>query len=143
MRKSSIKRKMAMVRSFRKSINSKRAKRKTMAKRRTTRRIKSGISRIGKARGKFGSFLKKGTIGETTQALGAGLVVSAVTDRLAPQFTPFAAAGAEYAAGGVKGMIIAELIKPIIGLPSILPSITGGFGSLFGGPTAGAPTETI
>jgi hypothetical protein len=142
MRKSSIKRKMAIVRSFRKNINSKPAKRKTMAKRRTTR-IRSGISRIGKARGKFGSFLKKGTIGETTQALGAGLVVSAVTDRLAPQFTPFAAAGAEYAAGGVKGMIIAELIKPIIGLPSILPSITGGFGSLFGGATAGAPTETI
>ena len=118
-----------------------------MARRRRSssrrRRISGGFRRIGKARGKFGSFLKSGTIGDTTQALGAGLVVSAVTDRLAPQFTPFAAAGAEYAAGGVKGMIIAELIKPIIGLPSILPNITGGFGSLFGGAAASTPTEQI
>ena len=112
--------------------------------RRATRRISRGLGRIGSARGKFGTFLKSGTIGDTTQALGAGLVVGAVTDRVMPQITPFASAAGEYLAGGVKGMVIAELIKPMIGLPSILPNITSGFGGLFGQQTTTSqPVESV
>jgi len=107
------------------------------------RRISRGIRSFGRARGKFGSFLKKGLVGDATQALGAGLVVSAITDRIAPQFSTFAAPVAEYAAGGVRGMVVSQLIRPLIGLPSILPSITGGFGGLFGGSTASTPSEAI
>jgi len=149
--KASIRRRMARVRRFRrkssrKPINTNKRQSKPMARRRTrrvSRGIRRGIGRIGSARGKFGSFLKSGTIGDTTQALGAGLVIGAVTDRVMPQVTPFASAAGEYLAGGVKGMVIAELIKPIIGLPSILPNITSGFGGLFGGQTASTPTEAI
>jgi len=149
--RASMRRRMARVRRFRrkssrKPINTNKRQSKPMARRRTrriSRGIRRGVGRIGSARGKFGSFLRTGTIGEASSALGAGLVVGAVTDRVMPQVTPFASAAGEYLAGGVKGMVIAELIKPIIGLPSILPNITSGFGGLFGGQTASTPTEAI
>lgn len=92
---------------------------------------------IGNYRGKFGAVLKRGLLGDTTSALGAGVVVSAVSDRVAPQFTPYATLAAEYAAGGVGGMVGAEAVKMFTGQQSILSGILGGFG--LGGQPMAAP----
>ena len=118
----------------RKTIKRKTAPKRGMVKRRKTsyrRRASSTIRRVSKSRKGLGSFLKRGIIGETTQALGAGMVVSLITDRVAPQATPFATLGAEYLAGGLTGTIAAEGIKSITGQPSILGGVFGslGFGS--------------
>lgn len=101
-------------------------------KKRVSRRSRaaSGFRRYTKGRGKFGGFLKKGIVGDTTSALGAGFLAQMIGDRVAPQATPFITVGAEYAAGGVTGMIIAEGIKSFTGQPSILNQITGLFGGL-------------
>ena len=56
------------------------------------------------------------------------MLVSLITDRVAPQATPFATLGAEYLAGGLTGTIAAEGIKSITGQPSILSSVFSGFG---------------
>ena len=107
--------------------------RKRRSARRYARKASRGFRRIGAARGKFGGFLKHGLIGDTTQALGAGVLVGAVTDRVMPQATPYATLGAEYLAGGVGGMAIAEGIKSFIGMPSIL---SGVFSGILGGQQA-------
>lgn len=138
--KSSMRARMKRIRSFRGKKSATRVKRvsisrKPMARRRTrraVRRVGRGLRSIGKARGKFGNFLRQGLVGDAASALGAGLIVSAVTNRVMPSITPFAAIGGAYLAGGIKGAVVAELIKPMIGMPSILPSIMGGFGGLFG-----------
>lgn len=91
-------------------------------------RTRTVVRRIGGARGKFGNILKRGLIGDTTQALGSGMLVSAVTNKVAPQATPYAALIAEYMAGGVGGMVLAEGIKSFVGMPSILGGILSGFG---------------
>lgn len=96
--------------------------------RRIGRRASRGLRRIGAYRGKFGGILKTGLIGDTTQALGAGLLVGAVTDRVMPQVTPYATLGAEYLAGGVGGMALAEGVKTFIGMPSVLTGLLGGLG---------------
>jgi hypothetical protein len=127
--------------SKRKTIKRKTTPRKVMARRRKTsyrRRASSTVRRVSKSRKGFGSFLKRGIVGDTTQALGAGMLVSLITDRVAPQATPFATLGAEYLAGGLTGAIAAEGIKSITGQPSILGGILGGFG--FG--ATSQPTET-
>ena len=114
----------------RKTIKRKTAPKKDMARRKTSyrRRASSTIRRASKGRKSLGSFLKRGIIGDTTQALGAGMLVSLITDRVAPQATPFATLGAEYLAGGLTGTIAAEGIKSITGQPSILSSVFSGFG---------------
>ena len=91
-------------------------------------RTRTVVRRIGSARGKFGNVLKRGLIGDTTQALGSGLLVSAVTNKVAPQATPYAALIAEYMAGGVGGMVLAEGVKSFVGMPSILGQFLQGFG---------------
>ena len=130
---------MRRIRSFRgkkgKTVKSKSIVRKPMARRRTSRRssrIRRGASSLGKARGKFGNFLRQGIIGDASSALGAGLIVSAVTNRVMPSITPYASLGAGYLAGGLKGAAVAELIKPMLGMPSILAGITGSLGGIFG-----------
>ena len=114
----------------RKTIKRKTAPKKNMARRKTSyrKRASSTIRRASKGRKSLGSFLKRGIIGDTTQALGAGMLVSLITDRVAPQATPFATLGAEYLAGGLTGTIAAEGIKSITGQPSILSSVFSGFG---------------
>lgn len=123
-------------RKTRKTIKRRSSPRRTMARRsrtrRVTRRARSGIRRIGRGRGKFGNFLKTGLIGDTTQAIGAGKLVGLVTDRVAPQATPFATIGAEYLAGGIGGMVLAEGVKSFAGEPSILGQLTGLFGGAQG-----------
>ena len=112
-----------------------------------SRRIASSVSRGARSfsagRSKFGGFLKKGIVGDVSSALGSAVLVGAVTDRVAPQFTPYAQIAAEYAAGGVTGMVAAEGLKSILGMPSILSGVLGqGLGFLSGsqqqGPTGGA-----
>ena len=111
--------------------------------RRITSSIRRGASSFSAGRSKFGGFLKKGIVGDVSSALGSAVLVGAVTDRVAPQFTPYAQIAAEYAAGGVTGMVAAEGLKSILGMPSILSGVLGqGFGFLGGsqqqGPTGGA-----
>lgn len=122
----------------RKSAGSKRTKsakvkrksntRKPMARRKFVRRARKTASRVGKTRGKIGSFFKKGMVGDTTSALGASIVTGAVTDRVIPQYSIYAQAGAEYLVGGVGGLIGAEVVKSVVGLPSILNGL-----NIFGG----------
>lgn len=119
-----------------------------MARRRRSRRIRryasragSIVRRVGSARGKFGGFLKRGLVGDTTQALGAGLLASAVTDRVMPQATPLTTLAAEYAAGGVGGMVLAEGVKSFVGMPSVIGGFLSGFG--LGQPAATTTGETI
>ena len=130
-RKSTLKRKS-------KAINRAKRPNRAMARRggrrrrigRSARRSYSRARSIGRSysrgRGKFGNFLKKGLLGDTTQALGAGLVVGAVADRVAPQFSPYVQIGAEYLVGGVGGMVGAEAVKMITGQPSVLGGLLGG-----------------
>ena len=110
--------------------------------RRYASRIGRGASTIGRYRGKFGGFLKRGLIGDATQALGAGLLVQGVTNRVAPGATPYATLAAEYVAGGVGGMALAEGIKSFIGMPSVLGGLLGGLG-LGGASQAAAPSEAL
>jgi len=118
-----------------KKVKSKRKTKKvTMARRRKTtrrRRVSSGVRRVSKGRAKIGGFLSKGLVGKVASSLGAGMLVGLVTDRVAPQATPFATLGAEYLTGGVTGLVAAEGLKSITGQPSILSSFIGGLG--FGG----------
>jgi hypothetical protein len=126
--------------SKRKTLKTKRSS-KPMARRRKStyrRRASSTIRRASKGRKSFGSFLKRGIVGDTTQALGAGMLIGTITDRVMPSVTPFATLGAEYLAGGLTGTIAAEGLKSITGQPSILSGVLGGFG--FG--TTSQPTET-
>ena len=125
-RKSKKKTKSATVKKTKRTTKS--MARKKTSKRRYTR-AKTVYRRAGKSRGKFGSFLSKGILGETIKAYGAGKVGTIVSDRVMPQATPFVSAGAEYAAGGVKGLIGAELLKMVSGEQSLLSS----FGGFFGG----------
>lgn len=124
-------------------VKSKRKSTTTMARRRkTTRRrsrVSSSVRRVSRSRGKLGGFLQKGIVGKVTSSLGAGMLVGLVTDRVAPQATPFATLGAEYLTGGITGLVAAEGLKSITGQPSILSNFIGGFG-LGGsqGPTGGA-----
>ena len=126
--------------SKRKTLKTKRSKTKTMARRKTTyrRKARSTIRRASKGRKGLGSFLKRGIVGDTTQALGAGMLIGTITDKVMPSVTPFATLGAEYLAGGLTGTIAAEGLKSITGQPSILSGVLGGFG--FG--TTSQPTET-
>ena len=128
-----------------KARNSKKVKRKSnntksMARRKTSRRrtVTRTVRRVSRGRAKFGGFLKRGIIGDTTSALGAGMLVGTVTNRVAPQATPFATLAAEFAAGGVTGMVAAEGLKSITGQQSILTGLIGGFGGGSQGPTGGA-----
>jgi len=104
------------------------ARRKTI--RRSARTVTRTVRRAASGRGKLGSFLKKGGIGDTVAAVGAGVVVGAAAQRVSPQIAPFAGLAAEFLAGGVVGMVAAEVIKPFLGMQSIL---SGGLGGLFGG----------
>ena len=125
----------------RKTLKRKTASRKPMARRRKTtyrRRASSSIRRASRGRKGLGNFLKRGIVGDTTQALGAGMLVGTITDRIMPDITPFATLGAEYLAGGLTGTIAAEGLKSITGQPSILSGVLGGFG--FG--STSQPTET-
>jgi hypothetical protein len=70
-------------------------------------------------------------MGDTVSALGASTVTSAITQRIAPQFSDIAGAAAGYATGGIGGMAIAEFVKNSIGLPSIFQRL-GGLGILGG-----------
>lgn len=101
-------------------------KKKSMAKRRN--RVRSAGSSINRGQKKFGGILKKGIIGNTVSALGASQLISLVTNRVAPQATPFAVIAGEYAAGGVTGMVAAEGLKSLTGQPSILTQVMGNFG---------------
>ena len=101
-------------------------KKKSMAKRRS--RVRSAGSSINRGQKKFGGILKKGIIGNTVSALGASQLISLVTNRVAPQATPFAVIAGEYAAGGVTGMVAAEGLKSLTGQPSILTQVMGNFG---------------
>jgi len=49
-------------------------------------------------------------------ALGFGLVAGAVATRFFPQFAPIATIGAEFAGGGVTGLVISEVLKPFVGI---------------------------
>ena len=116
-------------------------RRSTRVRRRVSRyggSVRRVARRGGRARGKIGSFLKTGIIGDTTQALGAGMLASIVTNRVAPQFTPYATLGAEYLAGGVAGTVLAEGIKSFTGQPSILNSL----GGILGGGSNGGQTSS-
>ena len=126
--------------SKRKTLKTKRSQSKTMARSKTTyrRKARSTIRRASKGRKGLGSFLKRGIVGDTTQALGAGMLIGTITDKVMPSVTPFATLGAEYLAGGLTGTIAAEGLKSITGQPSILSGVLGGFG--FG--TTSQPTET-
>jgi len=112
------------------SKNNNMAKRK---KSRFTRARKVGSS-ISRGRSKITGVLTRGLVGKTTSALGAGIVVGALADRTVPQASVYASLGAEYLAGGVAGMVLAEGVKSFIGMPSILGQVfqslgVGGFGS--------------
>lgn len=109
------------------------AKKRRFSRRSVSRRTSSAIRTIGSARGKFGGFLKKGLVGDTTSALGAGVLVGAAADKVVPQYSPFIQLGAEYAAGGVGGMVLAEGLKAMIGAPSVLNGLLGNFGIGGGG----------
>lgn len=119
-----------------------RRRRYRRAGRRYASRIGRGARSIGTYRGKFGGFLKRGLIGDATQALGAGMLVQGVTNRVAPGATPYATLAAEYVAGGVGGMALAEGIKSFIGMPSVLGGLLGGLG-LGGASQAAAPSEAL
>ena len=126
-----------------KTIRTRRTVKPVMAKRRRLtrrRRVSSGFRSVSRGRSKIGGFLSKGIIGKTTSALGAGMLVGLVTDRVAPQATPFTTLGAEYLTGGVTGMVAAEGLKSITGQQSVLSGLLGGFGLGGGssGPTGGA-----
>ncbi len=97
-----------------------------MAKRKS--RVRSAGSSIKRGQKKFGGILKRGIIGNTVSALGASQLISLVTNRVAPQATPFAVIAGEYAAGGVTGMVAAEGLKSLTGQPSILTQVMGNFG---------------
>ena len=117
--------------SKRKTISTKRTSSKSMARRRKTsyrRRARTTIRRASRGRKSIGSFLKRGIVGDTTQALGAGMLVGTLTDRIMPDITPFATLGAEYLAGGLTGTIAAEGLKSVTGQPSILSGVLGNFG---------------
>lgn len=117
------------------------ARRRTRAARRVRRagrRVSRGGRSFGRARGKIGGFFKKGMLGDTTSALGASVVTAAVADRTIPQYSTYAQAAAEYATGGIGGMIGAEVVKSVVGLPSILSNL--GIGGLLGG---GGQAQTV
>lgn len=103
------------------------ARRRFRRARSAGRRTVSTFRSIGSARGKFGGFLKKGLVGDTTSALGAGVLVGAVADRAIPQYSPYIQLAAEYAAGGVGGMVLAEGLKAMTGAPSVLNGVLGQF----------------
>lgn len=109
-----------------KTVKRKTISQKPMATRR--RRFTRTVRKASRSRAKFGGFLKRGIVGDTTSALGAGMLVGTVTDRIAPAATPFASLAAEFAAGGVTGMVAAEGLKSITGGQSILSGMIGSFG---------------
>ncbi len=96
--------------------------------RRVTRTVTRTVRRAASGRGKLGSILKRGIVGDTIAAVGAGVVVGAAAQRVIPQAAPFVSLGAEFLAGGAVGTIAAELIKPFLGMQSILGNLTGLFG---------------
>jgi len=109
--------------------------RNTVARKKTVRRaartVTRTVRRAAGGRGKLGGFLKKGIVGDTIAAVGAGVVVGAAAQRVSPQLAPFASLGAEFLTGGVVGTIAAELIKPFLGMQSILGNVlnlSGGSG---------------
>lgn len=147
--KRATRRLISFNKSRRKTIRARNAPKSAMRRksRGRSRRIASSISRgagsFNRGRAKFGSFLKKGIVGDVSSALGSAVLVGAVTDRVAPQFTPYAQLAAEYAAGGVTGMVAAEGLKSILGMPSIIGGVLNqGLGFIGGsqqqGPTGGA-----
>jgi len=103
--------------------------RKTMPRRtrarRVYRRARSGVRRYAAGRGKIGSFFKRGVVGDSVSALGAGIVTQAAVGKVAPQASVYAGAAGGYLAGGVVGMIIAEGVKSYLGIPSILSNVSG------------------
>ena len=74
-----------------------------------TRRVSRGGIRRG-----FGGIMGVAKKGAT--ALGFGLAAGAITQRFAPQFAPVATLAAEFAGGGVTGLVISELLKPFVGV---------------------------
>jgi len=114
-------------------------KNKNMARRKTRfSRVRRAGSRISKGRNKITNLLTHGIVGKTTSALGAGIVVGSLADRTVPQVSVYASLGAEYLAGGVTGMVLAEGVKSFIGMPSILGQVFSSFGIGGIGPSGNA-----
>jgi len=115
-----------------------------MAKKRGRTSIRG---RSKRAFGSIGSILKKASAG-----LGAGLLVGTALGRIAPQFSAIGSAGAEFAVGGFPGLVLAELLKPMVSnQPSLLGGLGGGgglsnIGGLFGmgqAPATAIATESV
>jgi len=107
-----------------------------MAKKRRASRTRSIVRKVTGRRsrgilGGLGSVAKK-----TSAALGAGLLVSALLQRVFPQGAAVGSVVAEFATGGAVGTVAAELIKPIVapGTPSILGGGLGQISSLLSNP---------
>jgi len=97
------------------------------------RTVKSVYRRGRTGKGKVGSFLKTGIIGDTTQALGASMLVGSLVSKVAAPYAPVAALGAGYLAGGWKGAVVGEVVKHyLMGAPSVLGGLSGLIPSLGG-----------
>ncbi len=100
-----------------------RATRKTV--RRAARRYTSIIRRGSGGRRSIGSFFKKGVVGETVAATGASLLTSSLVSKVMPRYATVVGAGAGYMAGGLTGMMISEVAKYSLGMPSVVNMVTG------------------
>lgn len=98
-------------------------------------RIRRGVRRVRSSRGfKFGG----GLLQKTELALGRGTLYGGAASKFAPQFAPLATLYGEYSGGGFEGLAINEfLVKPFLGIPSVLPGILGNLGGIFGGGGSG------
>lgn len=97
-------------------------------------RVARGFGRgISGARGALGNIRR--TLDPYATALGMGTIFVAAGSKVSPnmsmQMAQFVGLAGEYVGGGIKGAIGAEVIKALVGAPSILTSFN--LGGLFGG----------
>lgn len=100
----------------------------------TSHRRFAGARRAGGfLRGKLGGF--KPTLDEGAKALGYGTIAVAAYSKLQPngnmQTAQIVGLAGEYYGGGLKGVLIAEVIKAAAGVPSILSGFN--LGNILGG----------
>lgn len=118
--------------------------RKKLNKGRRTRRVSKmarrrfgRIRRFGRRRsgggggfglGKVTGVFRMPIVQKTALALGIGTITALLASKVAPQYTSPAAVIGEFVGGGVVGVVGAELVKTVAGVPSAFGSILGGFG---------------
>lgn len=104
------------------------------SKRRAARVVYRTARRIGRRASRGFGGKTGGILRDVEGSLGKGILYQGVAQKFVPSLAPIAGLYGEWKGGGLMGLAATEfLVKPFLGMPSNLGSITGLLGGLTGG----------